>query len=117
MRYLDEDVLYSIVEEKYKIAKGEARAAYSDVLDTICEMPRADVKPRADWISVREMLPERMKPVLVLATSRREDDGFDVLIAYYDRGDWDERSVHGDGGTVYAHVTHWMPLPEPPKGE
>lgn len=48
MGYLDEDVLYNIVEEKYKIAKGEARAAYSDVLDTICEMPRAHVAPRAE---------------------------------------------------------------------
>jgi hypothetical protein len=77
----------------------------------------ADVAPRAEWISVEGRLPERMKPVLVLATSRREDDGFDVLIAYHDRGEWEERSVHGDGGTVYAHVTHWMSLPEPPKAK
>ena len=48
MGYLDEDVLYNIVEEKYKTAKGEARNAYSDVLDTICEMPRADVVPRVE---------------------------------------------------------------------
>jgi hypothetical protein len=77
----------------------------------------AGYRKQSGWISVEERLPERMKPVLVLATSRREDDGFDVLIAYHDRGEWEERSVHGDGGTVYAHVTHWMPLPEPPKGE
>ena len=43
MAYLDEDVLYNIIEEKYKSSKGKARKAYSDVLDTICEMPRADV--------------------------------------------------------------------------
>ena len=43
MAYLDEDVLYNNIEEKYKVAKGEAREAYSDVLDTICEMPIANV--------------------------------------------------------------------------
>jgi hypothetical protein len=43
MAYLDEDVLYQNIEEKYRVAKGEARKAFSDVLDTICEMPRANV--------------------------------------------------------------------------
>ena len=48
MAYLDEDVLYSNIEEKYKVAKGKAREAYSDVLDTICEMPRAAVVPKSE---------------------------------------------------------------------
>lgn len=48
MPYLDEDILYNNVEEKYKSAKGKAREAYSDVLDTICEMPRADVAPKSE---------------------------------------------------------------------
>ena len=48
MAYLEEDILYNNVEEKYKVAKGEARNAYSDVLDTICEMPRADVVPKSE---------------------------------------------------------------------
>lgn len=44
MGYIDEDVLYTIIEEKYKSATGGERKAYSDVLDTICEMPRVDVE-------------------------------------------------------------------------
>ena len=48
MAYLDEDILYNNIEEKYKVAQGEARKAYSDVLDTICEMPRADVVPKRE---------------------------------------------------------------------
>ena len=32
----DLDVLFEFVESKYKVAKGEARKAYSDVLDFIC---------------------------------------------------------------------------------
>lgn len=55
MPYLDEDILYNNVEEKYKPAKGKAREAYSDVLDTICEMPRADVVPKSE---VEELIRE-----------------------------------------------------------
>lgn len=55
MAYLDEDILYNNVEEKYKSAKGKAREAYSDVLDTICEMPRADVVPKSE---VEELIRE-----------------------------------------------------------
>ena len=74
------------------------------------------------WISVEERLPERMKPVLVLATGRYEEDGYDVLIAYHDEGEWEEQCVHSHeccAFYIYADVKFWMPLPEPPvmKGE
>ncbi len=51
-RYIDEDRLYSNIEEKYKVAQGDAREAYNDVLDTICEIPTADVQEvrHAKWI-------------------------------------------------------------------
>jgi hypothetical protein len=68
MAYLDEDILYNNVEEKYEVAKGEARSAYSDVLDTICEMPRADVVPKSEVareifeeiekLAIRRMIPD-----------------------------------------------------------
>jgi hypothetical protein len=63
MPYLDEDILYNNVEEKYKSAKGKAREAYSDVLDTICEMPRADVVPKSEverWKEINEQLYKEM---------------------------------------------------------
>lgn len=51
-RYIDEDRLYSNIEEKYKVAQGDAREAYNDVLNTICEIPTADVQEvrHAKWI-------------------------------------------------------------------
>ena len=51
-RYIDADRLYSNIEEKYKVAQGDAREAYNDVLDTICEIPTADVQEvrHAKWI-------------------------------------------------------------------
>ena len=75
---------------------------------------------KQEWISVEERLPERMKPVLVLATGRYEEDGYDVLIAYHDGGEWEEQCVHSHECCVfyiYADVKFWMPLPEPPKGD
>ena len=53
MTFLDTDRLYENIEEKYKFAQGEARKAYSDVLDTICEMPSADVHEvrHGHWIT------------------------------------------------------------------
>lgn len=56
MPFIDEDRLYEKIEEKYKFAQGEARKAYSDVLDTICEMPSADVQEvrHGRWILPRK---------------------------------------------------------------
>ena len=53
MPFIDEDRFYENIEEKYKFAQGEARKAYSDVLDTICEMPRADAQEvrHGRWIN------------------------------------------------------------------
>lgn len=54
-RYIDEDRLYSNIEEKYKVAQGDARKAYNDVLDTICEIPTADVQEvrHGHWIKMK----------------------------------------------------------------
>ena len=53
-----------------------------------------------EWISVEDRLPDIGIEVLVYS----EDDG--ICVDYYD----------GDSFGYYD-VTHWMPLPEPPKGE
>ncbi len=79
------------------------------------------------WISVEERLPEDIGDYLVVVKSKyawETDYRVEVDVAgynpYEDRAyidgcwntfnDWDE-------GEEYLHITHWMPLPEPPKGE
>ena len=53
-----------------------------------------------EWISVKDRLPDVGKFVLIY----NEING--VLLDYH------------DGATFgYYDVTHWMPLPQPPKGE
>lgn len=61
------------------------------------------------WIPVTERLPECFKRVLVC---RKNEDTPIVEQGYKDVGDW--WKVYG---TRTKKVTHWMPLPEPPKGE
>ena len=75
------------------------------------------------WIPVSERLPEEPGHFLVVVKERyafENDYSYDTDVAHYrlDGGyidgcwdtfcDWDE-------GQPYLHVTHWMPLPEPPR--
>ena len=61
-------------------------------------------KPR--WIPVTERLPEPYTWVLVCAENHKV--AFD---AFYDGVRWQDAVLNG------LIVTHWMPLPEPPKEE
>lgn len=61
-----------------------------------------------EWISVKDRLPEGYKDVLVC------DEIYGCFIAFYDKSHsvWYRKYRRALTG-----VTHWMPLPEPPKGE
>ena len=76
----------------------------------------------SDWISVEDRLPEE-GPVLVRWVGEffgHEDPRTDV--GYYDDpADYDDPD-DGQGWLFWRHeqeikVTHWMPLPEPPRTE
>lgn len=118
--YIKRSEVVGLIEDKIKRCVTVPGAFVCASLRTaVMGLRSADVAPRAEWISVEERLPERMKPVLVLATGRYEEDGYDVLIAYHDGGEWEEQCVHSHECCVfyiYADVKFWMPLPEPPKG-
>lgn len=60
----------------------------------------------SDWISVKERLPEENARVLVFLP--------DVDILLPQRMDTD-RVVNGRWVRWYTGITHWMPLPDPPK--
>ncbi len=59
-----------------------------------------------EWISVKEQLPDTMKPVIVCRKGGKVEQGFRDL-----NGWW---KVYG---TRTKNITHWMPLPQPPGGE
>ena len=57
-----------------------------------------------EWISVKDRLPDKPMKCLVY-TKRGECGGYEIT--YYNQG----------FNLQYSNVTHWMPLPQPPKGE
>ena len=80
------------------------------------------------WIPVTERLPEDCDNYLVVVKYKYDSENeynIDVDVATYypfDCEDYyiDKRwstMVDWDEGQQYIHITHWMPLPEPPKGE
>ena len=84
------------------LAYIEALEMYT-VLHRIASDVLIEGKPK--WISVEDRLPEEKESVLVHYT-----DGW-MPIAFLLDGKW-----HQSGGeTSWLSVTHWMPLPEPPK--
>jgi hypothetical protein len=65
-----------------------------------------DTNVPSKWISVKDRLPEKLKDVLVIRMNGEPD----IEFLFYD-GTW----VGDTEGK--QDVTHWMPLPQPPKGE
>lgn len=77
-----------------------------------------------EWIPVTERLPDLelveakandidLYPCLVTVKDKRAKNGRYVGKAWYD-GD---QFIDSDCVDITYDVTHWMPLPEPPKGE
>lgn len=70
---------------------------------------------RRRWIPVTERLPSPKKAVLVWTPYKQN-----IFMAYLQGNKW---YVWGPGGNCcnnwpeYHAITHWMPLPEPPKEE
>lgn len=82
------------------------------LIDSLNSIPAADVAPVV-WIPVTERLPEDRSDVLVVAYWH-ERWGVYMGWCAPERAEW---SVHiGIGDRNDVAVTHWMPLPEPPKG-
>ena len=85
--------LYKALEAgKFDALMSENRALYDSALDNL---------ERDRWISVEERLPEEDKTVLTWGKQ-----GVILL-------DW----RHDNKWCCFGEVTHWMPLPEPPKEE
>lgn len=86
----------------------------------IHNFPAADVVPvvrcaDCKWIPVEARMPEaeygESEDVLTI-------DSLKVMrVAYFDGGNWCYPTGEVISTTCKFHITHWMPLPEPPKEE
>ena len=64
-----------------------------------------------EWISVKDRLPEPWKQVLIYSRYDFCEVALYIGIPGKWRVTWNHEMLDADS------VTHWMPLPEPPKGE
>ena len=65
-----------------------------------------------EWISVKDRLPEAGEYVVCIA-KRNPFSMFMPMVARIKKNGW----VNPITEQYISEVTHWMPLPEPPKGE
>lgn len=102
--------------EYFKATHGATPKVVSDtlrkVINMIADQPTIDCAPK--WISVKDRLPDTTDVYLVNAVHRyNKSDGYrspQVRLFFKDDNEW-----HGLPD-LYI-ITHWMPLPSPPKGE
>lgn len=86
---------------------GEQAEAYFWARKALTVLRSMPEDAKSGWTSVKDRLPERFEPVLVC----REKNGSPyVEQGHKDVGEW--WKVYG---TRTKHITHWMPLPEPPE--
>ncbi len=97
--------------------------AINEIRGYIDNMPIVEAEPDKGWISVKDRLPEYDKTVLVvnedgyMHTAVRIKGSIAIIdewqikfgVYFYDNDVWDEDEQ--------GKITHWQPLPEPPKGE
>lgn len=84
---------------------SQGAVPYTTDEEAFAQIPSADV---AQWISVKERLPRNYIEVLAFDAIDREM----FLGAIGSSGEWE---IPGYRTEVF-NFTHWMPLPEPPKG-
>ncbi len=101
MRAIDADALM----EKY----GEPCHSFADVIE---DMPTLDLAPK--WISVEDRLPpDKGKSILVA-----NGHGYVRILAFWNKDDAGWKWIDQNGHFKHFNdITHWMPLPEPPKEE
>ena len=89
-----------------------ARDAISRAAKVLESLPAADVEPVKQWIPVYDELPEVGGYVVCIA-KRNPFSRFMPMVARIEKNGW----VNPTTEQYISEVTHWMPIPEPPKGE
>lgn len=112
------------VKALYKI-KG-AKEILNTVDNDLCFIPAAEVQPVNQWISVKERFPDKDGDYLCyLECGLAIQATFDSTIASegdkFPLGEWlqvynsDTRDFTDSMWEEYNAITHWQPLPKPPK--
>lgn len=112
VRLIDKDKLIKKIKAEIDAwAKSRMCMTADELLETIEEFEE-EAEPDNGWISVKDRLPPYGERVLVVNETYEAERGY----TKYNCG-ITIRDPHLDF-TFWGHkVTHWQPLPKPPKGE
>jgi hypothetical protein len=106
--------LSNMMQEYASFGKFRDWQKFTDILNnTLLKAENSSQTPKStQWISVKDILPERGKTVIVWKTNEENPHWNTYGIGMNDNnGRW-----YLDGGTNnFPNITHWMPLSEPPK--
>ena len=91
-------------------ARGDERLDYSfeDVADHLI----SNGVTVQEWVSVKDRLPEAGRYVVCIA-KRNPFSRFMPMVARIEKNGW----VNPITEQYISEVTHWMPIPQPPKGD
>lgn len=115
MRMIDADALkkqWSMADKCEECPQDARHCRYEQDFTRmdICEM--IDEAPTiGGWISVKDRLPENETEVIIIVQHKI---GWYRAFAWHDEYGWHSSAEEfGDGESDF--VTHWMPMPEPPR--
>lgn len=121
LHFADERTRAALVE-KWNL---ECQAVYEYKKQLIAEEHYKAAHNKSEWISVEDRLPEdvygrdrKQITVLVCTKSRRVSTSSRVRMMQISRDTWELEytDIFEWSGQIAKKVTHWMPLPEAPKG-
>lgn len=110
--YVSRDDVRRFIAEAFSDGHFATNYDYAILFDKIDEIPAADVQPVNQWISCQDKMPEEYKTVLVY------EKDYGVMIGELEKKFFDTQYfIARKSGLILrtTEVTHWQPLPEPPK--
>ena len=99
-------------EKMVEIIKFYAYFLSQDTIDAIADSIIAEGVTMQEWVSVKDRLPEVSGYVVCIA-KRNPFSRFMPMVARIEKNGW----VNPITEQYISEVTHWMPIPHPPKGE
>ena len=115
VEYIEREATASAIRTMQQPRRPKTNAGLAFAVDIVNMMPAADVAPMQRWIPVAERLPDIWSDVLVAVLKHRprSEPVRTMAVDFITMtGEWAEMSCD-----CRNEVTHWMPLPEPPKEE
>lgn len=87
----------------------------NDLIREAFDMAKSTLAPAQKWISVKDRLPDREQSVLLLCKNKAMFTGCHFL-DYNNESRWRIHTALNSTKLLNrGRVTHWMPLPKPPK--